>query len=65
MLATLQIKVKKGLSLETKNTQNYENRRLGLIESLQMQHCGLRGCISPPRGSAPLNLRFLNSTITM
>ena len=30
---------KKGLPLETKNTQNHENRRLGLIESLHMQHC--------------------------
>ena len=27
----------KGFLLETKNTQNHENRRLGLIESLQMQ----------------------------
>ena len=25
--------------METKNTQNHENRRLGLIESLHMQHC--------------------------
>ena len=42
-------KSKKGLPLEeTKNTQNHENRRLGLIESLHMQHCGLRGCICPP-----------------
>ena len=32
-------KSQKGLPLETKNTQNYENRRLGLIESLHMQHC--------------------------
>ena len=30
------IKVKKKLPLETKNTQNHENRRLGLIESLHM-----------------------------
>ena len=29
----------KGLPLETKNTQNHENHRLGLIESLHMQHC--------------------------
>ena len=28
------------LSLETKNTQNHEYRRLGLIECLHMQHCG-------------------------
>ena len=28
----------KGLPLETKNTQNHENRRLGSIESLHMQH---------------------------
>ena len=27
--------------LVTKNTQNHENRRLGLIESLHMQHCNL------------------------
>ena len=27
--------------METKNTQNHENRRLGLIESLHMQHCRL------------------------
>ena len=39
-------KSKKGLPLETKNTQDYENRRLGLIESLHMQHCSLRGCKS-------------------
>ena len=30
-------KNQKELSLETKNTQNHENRRLGLIESLHMQ----------------------------
>ena len=30
-------KSKKGLPLETKNTQNHENRRLGLNESLHMQ----------------------------
>ena len=38
---------KKGLHLETKNTQNHENRRLGLIESLHMQHCSLRGSNAP------------------
>ena len=37
----------KGLPLETKNTQNHENRRLGLIESHHMQHCGLQCCIRP------------------
>ena len=37
----------KGLPLETKNTQNHENRRLGLIESPHMQHCSLRGCTRP------------------
>ena len=41
-------KSKKGLPLETKNTQNQENRRLGLIEPLHMQHYSLRGCIRPP-----------------
>ena len=41
-------KSQKGLPLETKNTQNHENRRLGLIESLHMQHCSMRGCIRPP-----------------
>ena len=35
------------LPLETKNRQNHENRRLGLIEFLHMQHCSLRGCIRP------------------
>ena len=40
-------KSQKGLPLETKNTQNRENRRLGLIESLHMQHCSLWGCIRP------------------
>ena len=30
--------------METETTQNHENRRLGLIESLHMQHCSLRGC---------------------
>ena len=39
------IKIKKGLPLETKNTQNHENQRLGLIKSLLMQYCSLRGCI--------------------
>ena len=38
-------KSQKGLPLETKNTQYHENRRLGLIESLHMQHCSLLGCI--------------------
>ena len=38
-------KSQKGLPLERKNTQNHVNRRLGLIESLHMQHCSLRGCI--------------------
>ena len=52
-IIVLSIKVKKldmqhcSLPLETKNTQNLENRRLGLIESLHMQHCSLRGCIRP------------------
>ena len=41
-------KSKKGLPLETKNTQNYENQRLCLTESLHNQHCSLRGCIRPP-----------------
>ena len=36
-------KSQKGLPLETKNTQNHENRRLGLTESIYMQHCSLRG----------------------
>ena len=36
-------KSKKGLPLETKSTQNHENWRLGLVESLHMQHCSLRG----------------------
>ena len=31
-------KSKKGLLLEIKNTQNHETWRLGLIESLHMQH---------------------------
>ena len=41
------IKSQKGLPLEKKNTQNHEYRRLGLIESFQMQHCSMRGCIRP------------------
>ena len=40
-------KSQKGLPLETNNTQNHENLRLSLIESLHMQHCSLRGCIRP------------------
>ena len=32
----------KGLPLETRNTYNQENRRLGLIESPYMHHCSLR-----------------------
>ena len=35
------------IAFGNKNTQNHENRRLGLIESLHMQHCSLRGCIRP------------------
>ena len=54
------LQVKKGLPLEKKNTQNHENRRLGLIESLHMQHCSLRGCIRP---LAPLK-RYSNFRIT-
>ena len=40
-------KSKKGLPLETENTLNHENRRLGLTESLHMQHCNMLGCIRP------------------
>ena len=40
-------KSQNGLPLETKNTQNHENRRLGLIEKLHLQHCSLRGYIRP------------------
>ena len=40
-------KSQKGLPLEAKNTQKHENRRLGLIESLHMQHHSLRVCIYP------------------
>ena len=40
-------KSQKGLPLATKNTQNHENRRFGLIKSLHMQHCSLRGCLRP------------------
>ena len=36
-------KSQNGLPLETKNTQNHENRRLGLTESLHSQHWSLRG----------------------
>ena len=39
----LEVKVKKGLPLETTNTQKYLNRRLGLIEPLYMQHCSMQG----------------------
>ena len=54
-------KSRKGFPLETKNTQNHEIRRLGLIESLHTQHCSLWGCIlhpyphppPPPRPSPP------------
>ena len=42
---TQENKSQKGLPLETKNTHNHENRRLGLIESLHMQHCSLQICI--------------------
>ena len=41
------VKSQKGLPLETKNTPNHENWRLGLIESLHMQHCSMQGCIYP------------------
>ena len=40
-------KSEKGLPLETKSTQYHESRRLGLIESLHMQHCSMRGCLRP------------------
>ena len=49
-------KNKKGLPVETKNTQNHENRGLVLIVSLHMQHCSLRGCIRtllPPTPPPP------------
>ena len=36
------------MPLETENTQNHENRRLGLMESLHMQHCCLRAANAPP-----------------
>ena len=39
-------KSQKELPLEI--TQNHKNRRLGLIESLHIRHCSLRGCIQPP-----------------
>ena len=45
-LCIYKYKSKKGLPLETKNTQNHENQRLGLIESLHMQHCSLQGCMA-------------------
>ena len=54
-------KSKKGLPLETKNTQNHENRRLGLIESLHMQHCSLRGCIRPLKPVAAAEQKFVIS----
>ena len=38
-------KSQKGLPLEKKNSHSHENRRLGLTESLHMQHCSLQGCI--------------------
>ena len=40
-------KSQKGLPLEIKKTQNHENRRLGLTESLHTQQCSLYGCIRP------------------
>ena len=47
-LFIMYIKSKKGLPLETRNTQtNLENRTLGLIESLHMQYCISR--INGPR----------------
>ena len=36
-----------GMPFETNNTRDHEIQRLGLIESLHMQHCSLRGCIRP------------------
>ena len=46
-------KSQKGLLLETKNTQNHENLRLGLIESIRIQHCRLRGCIACDTSNSP------------
>ena len=40
-------KSQRGLPLKTKDTQNYDNSILCLIESLYMQHCSLRGCVCP------------------
>ena len=47
--------------METKNTQNHKNRRLGLIESLHMQHCSLRGSIRPIMALALAVLDFENN----
>ena len=33
--------------------KHLENRRLGLIESLHMQHCNLRGCLRAPPPPPP------------
>ena len=41
------IKVKKDCLLKQKHTENHENRRLVLTESLYKQHSSLRGCICP------------------
>ena len=40
-------KKSKRLPLETKNTQKNENRRLGFIKSLHIQHFSLRGFVCP------------------
>ena len=41
------IKVKRDCLWKQRTHKNHEKRRLGLIECLHMQHCSLRGCISP------------------
>ena len=40
----------KGLPLETKNTQNHENRRLGLTESLHMRIVVCEAAYAPSAG---------------
>ena len=42
------IKVKNDCLWKQKKKKNLENLRLGLIETLRIQHCSLRGCIHLP-----------------
>ena len=50
----------KGMPLETKNTKNYENWKLGFFEPLHMQHCKCIKSIMCFSVETTYTLKFLN-----